>query len=223
MTETVLITGANRGIGLALAKRFADGGFRVLAACRNPAAFANDNPHITPVGLDVTSAESVMELAAELQDETISILVNNAGVTDKESSLGDMNYDKWIEAFAVNAVAPFRVAEAFLPQLKKAKTPKIITVTSMMGSLLRSADGYHAYRTSKAAANKMMQLLALDLEKDGIIACPVHPGWVKTDMGGLRAEITPEDSADGLFTLITGLKQEDSGRFWQWNGEEHPW
>jgi len=120
--------------------------------------------------------------------------------------LGDMDYEAWRAAIEVNTIAPFRMVSAFRENLARASRPRVITISSQMGALNRKSKGAHAYRSSKAAVNKLMQVLALDLKDDGIIVCPVHPGYVRTD-----------------FTLTESLSMQQSGRFWTWQGDEHPW
>jgi NAD(P)-dependent dehydrogenase (short-subunit alcohol dehydrogenase family) len=227
--ETILITGANRGIGLQLCKEFTAAGWSVLAACRNPDAaselssLAGNQLRMFP--LDVTSASSVAALATALKDETIDVLVNNAGIMGGEhQSLTDMDYDAWLRTLEVNSIGPLRVSSALLPNLKRSQRPRIITISSQMGAFGLSMDhAPYAYCTSKTAASKVMQILAQDLKADGVIVCPVHPGWVQTDMGGPSAQITPAQSAQGLLKLITALEPEQSGRFWTWEGKEHVW
>ena len=139
--------------------------------------------------------------------------------------LNDMDYAAWADTFEINTIAPFRVATALVPNLKQEKSarPRLITISSQMGSLNRQSTGAYIYRSSKAAVNKVMQVMALELHSDGIIVCPVHPGWVRTDMGGPSADISAEESARGLTHLISGLTIDDSGKFFQWNSEEHAW
>ena len=226
---TVLVTGANRGIGLALARQFLRNGDRVLACCRKPSdaqalmALSAD-PGLSVHPLEVRSQDSVDELARSLSDVAIDVVLNNAGTMGGGGqTLDDMDYDAWIDAFNVNTLAPFRVISALLPNLRRSSNPRVVTLSSQMGSLARKSTGSHAYRSSKAAVNKVMQVLALELESDGIVVCPVHPGWVRTDMGGDSADISAEESAAGIVKLIAGLGMEHSGRFWTWQGEEHPW
>jgi len=138
-------------------------------------------------------------------------------------SLLDMDYEAWRKALEVNTIAPFRLATSLLPNLERSSCPKIVTLTSQMGSLNRRSIGSYAYRSSKAAANKVMQVMAVELESRGIIVCPIHPGWVRTDMGGPQADISVEDSAQGIFQVVDRLDISKSGRFWKWDGTEHPW
>ena len=134
-----------------------------------------------------------------------------------------MYYDGWRDAFEVNTIAPFRIIVALREALLRADRPRVLFISSQMASLARRSTGSFAYRSTKAAANKVAQVLALEFEQDGIIVCPAHPGWVRTDMGGAFAEISVEESASGLLALTERLGPDMSGRFWTWNGEEHAW
>ena len=134
-----------------------------------------------------------------------------------------MDYAGWTDAFATNTIGPFRVIEALIENIKRAETPKIITFSGQLGSLNRKGGGSYAYKSSKAAVNKVMQVLAEDLKDEGIIVCPVHPGWVRTDMGGQQADLSPAESASGLRQWIASLTLEDSGLFFKWSGERHEW
>ncbi len=227
--ENVLITGANRGIGLELSRRFLDAGKRVIATCREPdeaIELSNlaESFELLVFQLEVTDAESVSRLRAELESETLDVLINNAGIMGGDrQSMDDMDYSAWLEAFEVNTLAPFRLITTLRDNLRRAANPRAVTLSSQMGSLNRKSKGSHAYRSSKAAINKVMQVLSMELEADGIVACPVHPGWVRTDMGGSNADISAEESAEGLFKLIDNMTMEHTGRFWTWEAKEHPW
>jgi len=225
--EMVVITGANRGIGLALAAELARAGKRVIGACRAPgrarelAALAGA---VDVRELDVADEGSVARFVASLAHEPVDVLVCNAGVGGGgHQAVADMDYGAWREAFEVNTIAPFRLATALLPNLRRSARPRILALSSQMASLQRKSVGAYAYRSSKAALNKVMQVLAVELARDGIVVCPIHPGWVRTDMGGPGAELSVEASAQGLHALIESLGPEHSGRFWTWDGREHPW
>lgn len=227
--ETILITGANRGIGLELTKRFLAAGNKVIATCRHPehypelVDFAN-SPSLAVCPLEVTDNRSVNHLCSELGEQTIDVLINNAGIMGgNHQSIDDMDYSAWIEAFEVNTIAPFRLITALQDNLQRSKRPRAVTLSSQMGSLNRKSKGSFAYRSSKAAVNKVMQVMSMELEAMGIVVCPVHPGWVRTDMGGDAADISVEESGAGLIKLIDSLTMAHSGRFWTWQGEEHPW
>jgi NAD(P)-dependent dehydrogenase (short-subunit alcohol dehydrogenase family) len=230
--ETVLITGANRGIGLELARQYLKKPSRVFATSRTPesAPSLSELKHSYPdtlqiLPLEVTDDRSVQTLVEALRGETIDVLINNAGVSGgKQQDIQSMDYAWWAHTLAVNAIAPFRVTVALLDNLRQSRNPRIITLSSQLGSMLRTTTtGFYAYRSSKAAVNKVMQGLAVDLRSENMIVCPIHPGWVQTDMGGANADLSAQESASGLIQLIDRLKLSDSGRFFKWNGEEHPW
>jgi len=231
MMETVLITGAGRGIGLELTRIFLRKGRRVLATYRGLAVpdpldelERGANGALRTLRLEITDGASIAVLREELSGDVVDVLINNAGTSGGDhQSLDDMDYDAWLGAFEVNTLAPFRLAAALRTNLKRSDRPRIVTLSSQMGSLHRKSTGSHAYRSSKAAVNKVMQVLAVELASDGIIVCPVHPGWVRTDMGGPMGEISVNESAAGLVALIESLTPERSGRFWTWEGIEHPW
>ncbi len=233
MTQhTILITGANRGIGLELVRAFYQSGdWHIIACCRNPgkaaelqdlSQAAEESVEIHP--LDVTSAASVYALAKQLADRRIDLLLNNAGImgSPKQGAF-DMDFDAWEETFRVNTIAPLRMVQALIGNLRLSSSPKIATISSQMGSLQRESAGAYAYRSSKAAVNKVMQTLSCEMAMENFIITLFHPGWVKTDMGGDQADITTEESAKGLFAKLSTLKSSDNGRFFKWNGEEHPW
>ena len=229
MRKTVVITGAGRGIGRRLVELYLKAGDQVVAGVRDPAAArelqqGSGGGDLEVCALDVRDGDSVRRLADALGVRPVDILINNAGVMGGDrQSLDDMDYDAWRDALEVNTLSPFRVTTALLPNLARSPQPKIITLTSQMGSLSRNSPGAFAYRSSKAAANKVMQVMALELKARGMIVCPMHPGWVRTDMGGPAAAISVEESARGLLEVIDRLGLEDSGRFWTWDGVEHPW
>ncbi|MDP3740574.1 MAG: SDR family oxidoreductase [Hyphomonadaceae bacterium] len=224
-----LITGANRGIGLALVKAYTNRRDRVIAAVRRTSdrteldAFAEANPKwVEVIEMDVADAADIGRARRKLEAEPIDVLVNNAGISgpDRQSAT-DMDYDGLAEALGVNAIAPLRVANAFLPNVKAAKG-KIITLSSQMGIQGASSDSL-AYRVSKQAVNRLMRGLATELKPQGIPVLIVHPGWVKTEMGGEGATLKPEDSAAQLLKLIDKLDLASTGKFLAWNGKELAW
>ncbi len=228
---TVLITGANRGVGLALSREYAASGASVLACCREPEsasglielAAAHD---VRILGVHITEAQSVASLGQQLANRPIDILINNAGMIGPErsqQSLTTMDYEGWAEAFAVNTMAPLRMLQTLLPNLKSASQGKVATITSQMGAMSVDMTVAYAYCSAKAAVNKVMKLAAIELARDGISSCLIHPGWVQTDMGGPQAAITPEESAAGIFNVIDKLNPGTTGGFWNWNGEVHAW
>ena len=227
----VLITGANRGIGLELARAYAAGGDRVFAACREPAAAgaldalaAGSGGAVTVHALDVADGGLIAALAGSLAGTPIDILINNAGVGGgPRQTLADTDVDAWIEALTIMTIGPFRVVQALLPNLEAAPGAKVMTVTSQMGASTWPFGGSYAYVSAKAGVNSVMRAMAIDLKSKGIIVSLIHPGWVKTDMGGAGADITPQDSAAGIHKVIAGLTLATTGTFYKWNGELHPW
>ncbi|WP_201859877.1 SDR family oxidoreductase [Microvirga soli] len=225
---TYLITGIGRGIGRELARVLLRRGDRVVGTLRDLSQSQTDwnefiaGGQLKLLALDVRDGTSIREAAASL-DEPVDVLVNNAGIigAQRQSTL-DMDFDGFLETLNVNTLGPLRVTQAFLPQLRRAKTAKIIAISSRMGSLSHAKSDRIAYRASKAAVNKVMQGLATDLRPEGITAISVHPGWVQTDMGGSGADITVEESAAGLLKLIDGLTLEDTGGFFDWSGARLP-
>jgi NAD(P)-dependent dehydrogenase (short-subunit alcohol dehydrogenase family) len=225
-----LITGANRGIGLALVKAYAGCRDKVFATARRTsdrteldALAAASRGWIEVVEMDVADPADIARAHRKLEAEPIDVLINNAAISgpDRQSAI-DMDFDGLIETLNVNSVAPLRVANAFLPNVKAAKG-KIITLSSQMGTMQSASSDSLAYRVSKAAVNKLMRGLATELKPQGVPVLIVHPGWVKTDMGGQGAPLTVEESAAGLMKLIDGLTLQSTGRFLAWNGKELAW
>jgi NAD(P)-dependent dehydrogenase (short-subunit alcohol dehydrogenase family) len=228
---TVVITGANRGIGLELAKQYAADGDRVFAFTRSPGsaeklneAAAASGGRLTVHEMDVGDGDSIARGAAEVGDAPVDILINNAGILGGAvQKLEEIDFDAWIDAFKVMTIGPFRVVQAFLKNLRAAPNAKVMTVTSQLAASTWPFGGTYAYSSAKAGVNKVMQTMALDLKGENIVVSMIHPGWVKTDMGGPAADITPEESASGIRAVIAGLGAADTGKFYKWNGDIHPW
>jgi NAD(P)-dependent dehydrogenase (short-subunit alcohol dehydrogenase family) len=225
----ILITGANRGIGLELVKQYsAQGGHTVYACCRAPesADALNEIEGVKVLGVAVGDDASVAHLAELLKGVAIDILINNAGASgparEKQTAF-EMDFDGWADAMNINAYAPVRVMHALLPNLRAADQAKVVNITSQLGSLDLDFPMGYAYCTSKAALNKYMKMAAIELAKEGILVSLLHPGWVQTDMGGAAADITPEESAAGIIKCTAELSAENTGHFLKWNGEPHAW
>ncbi|WP_299860704.1 SDR family oxidoreductase [uncultured Hoeflea sp.] len=224
---TILITGTNRGIGLELANQALGKGWTVYGSARgevtDPDAHICHHPKFHDLVFDVTDHEAVRAAAASI-DAPIDILINNAGTIgpDRQSTL-DMDFDGFAQTFAVNTLAPLAVAQAFLPHLRKSAAPRILTISSSMGSLSYAKSDRIAYRASKSAVNKVMQGLATDLEPMGVAVAMVHPGWVRTDMGGAEADIDVSTSASGILQIAEGLTLKRTGRFFNWDGSSAVW
>jgi len=229
--STILITGANRGIGLEFVRQYAAENHRIIATARHPGEAkelleiaAKSNGRITIHPLDVASAASVQHLASELSDTPIDILINNAGVYGGEhQSAHNLDYETWSRTLTVNSLGPVRVLLALLGNLKKGKEKKAIAITSGMGSTTNHDGAALIYRSSKAALNNAMHGLALSLRAEGIAVLLLHPGWVKTDMGGRNASLTPDVSVSAQRKLIASLTTNDTGRYLSYDGREIPW
>lgn len=224
--QTYLITGANRGIGLEMTRQALELGLRVIATCRDPSSAADLSAlrgALEVHSLDVTDDASTNALVEKLGTVKLDVLVNNAGFMATRQSIDDMDYDQWITSFAVNAIAPWRVSVAFANRLQASSCARIATISSQMGSLERAGSDRVAYRSSKAAAHMVMRTLALEWQSHGIAVCMLHPGWVKTDMGGSNAALDPSDSAAGLLDVIDGLTLKNTGCFLDYTGKTMPW
>lgn len=229
--STVLVTGANRGLGLEFARQYSADGARVFACCRDPKAakdlnaLAKDsNGRVTVHAVNVADDKSVLQLKADIGSAPIDILINNAGIYGPENqSTEKMDYAGWTDTLAINSMGPLRMVQSFRPNLKAGDEKKVITITSGMGSIAETSGGYIAYRSSKAAVNMVMRVLSLELKPDGIICVPIHPGWVQTDMGGSSAPLTPSTSISRMRKIIAGLRPKDSGRFLSQDEREIPW
>lgn len=231
--KTLLITGANRGIGLEFVRQYAAEGWRVFACCRKPAAadllnrLINQFPdRIQAHALDVTAHQQIEQLAQTLTGQPIDLLINNAGVypPDRGDAFGKTDYAAWQHAFEVNTMAPLKMTEAFIKQVARSALKTIVTITSKMGSVAdnRGGGGY-IYRSSKSGVNIVVKSLSIDLNPQKIIAVVLHPGWVKTDMGGPGALITTEQSVTGMRRVIGNLTLQDSGKFYAFDGQIVPW
>jgi NAD(P)-dependent dehydrogenase (short-subunit alcohol dehydrogenase family) len=224
-TTTVLITGANRGIGLEYARQFAAKGYQVIGTARDPA----DAKELSEVAdrveqLDVTDPASVAGLAKRLDGNPIDILVNNAGVFDRgDVSLDKVDFQMMERTLAVNALGPLRVVQSLLPNLRKGKRKTIVSMSSQLGSIENSNGRWYAYRSSKAALNQINKTLSAELGAEGFVCVVLHPGWVRTDMGGPGATYSPEESVSGLVAVIEKLGPADNGRFYDFKGNPIPW
>jgi NAD(P)-dependent dehydrogenase (short-subunit alcohol dehydrogenase family) len=220
-TQAVLVTGANRGIGLELCRQLKQQGHEITAVCRNSSA------ELDALGVkiidqcDVSNHSSVQQLASRLHNQKFDLIINNAGVLAR-NALGDINYETVMQQYQVNAMAPLMVTEALLDHLKPAA--KVAIVTSRMGSMSdNDSGGHYGYRMSKAAVNMAGTSLAVDLKPKGIAVGLLHPGYVKTDMTGGQGFVDTTHAAQGLLARIEELNLENSGTFWHADGERLPW
>jgi NAD(P)-dependent dehydrogenase (short-subunit alcohol dehydrogenase family) len=229
---SVLITGANRGLGFEFARQYLADGWQVYAACRDPVAaselrqLAEDSgERLQILAMDVTDPGSVKAAAAELDGQAIDLLLNNSGIIGPQGqTIGNIDYDAWAKVLDVNTMGPMRVSEAFVEYVARSDRKLIVTLTSGMGSIAdNTSGGSILYRSSKAAVNMVMRSLAIDLASRGITCVVVNPGWVQTDMGGANATLTPAESVTVLKWLIETLVPAQSGKFFNYDGREYAW
>jgi len=229
---TVLITGANRGLGLEFCRQYAEQSWHVIACSRNPDdAFdlnnlASRHPNIQLEQLDVSEFAQIDELSKKLAAQSIDVLINNAGIyaDNKSNGFGHLDYQAWTQSLVVNTEAPVKMAEAFLPQIKKSDKKLIVSISSLMGSIAdNDSGGSIFYRSSKAALNAAMKSLAIELKDQSVGVLIFHPGWVKTDMGGPNGLINAEHSIAGMRALIKNFSLDQSGSFVKYDGTPMPW
>ena len=229
----ILITGANRGIGLELVRLCAMRGNRVFAGCRSleqaqelTGLSAQYPGQITILALEITDATSVESCLQQVKNETdaLDILINNAATFANGETLRTFDAEKATQQWTVNAIGQMLVAQKSLDLLKMGTNPKIINITSESGSVSTMTDfrGYY-YFGSKAAMNMFTRCMAWDPETAGIITIALHPGWVRTDMGGADADLSVTESAEGILNVISALTPDDNGKFYTWDGKEYPW
>ena len=236
MTDTVLVSGANRGLGLEWVRQLVGRVDRLFATCRRPGdadalqELAASHPDtITVVELDVTDPAAIDAAADRVREDAgaLDLLLNNAGVNGGGSSdrFGTVDADTMTDVLRVNAVGPHLMTQSFADLLRAAAGgATVVNVTSQLGSIARTSDGgWHSYKTSKAALNMCTRLQAGTLEDDGVTVVAMHPGWVRTDMGGANARLSTEEAVSGMLDVIDGLSPADAGRFLAYDGEELPW
>lgn len=230
-TLQTLVTGANRGLGLALTRRLLEAGHRVIATCRQPGRatdlnhLAGDYPgHLRMLPLDLLSDASITELAREaaLVAGPIQLLINNAGVLPSGERFGKLSSESLETTFRCNAVGPLLLTEALSTQLADAAI--VANISSRVGSLVNTtAFRTPSYAISKAAQNMATRLLAAALAPRGIVVLALHPGWVRTDLGGAKADLDPDEAASGLLRVILSAGPDISGSFLDWRGEQLAW
>ena len=223
---TLLITGANRGLGLEFARQYAAEGWTVIAGCRRPdeAADLRALQGVEVHAVDVAEATEVASFRAAVGERPLDLVIANAGVYggDAQGKLADIDFAAWANTLAVNTLGPLRIAAAFADNLAAAKG-KLVGLTSQLGSIAESSGGLYAYRSSKAGLNAAFRSAAIELKPRGVTAMVMHPGWVQTDMGGSAAPVTPEASIRGMRAVIAALSLEDAGTFRAFDGRVIPW
>ncbi|KZY34282.1 MULTISPECIES: SDR family oxidoreductase [unclassified Oleiphilus] len=221
MSKNILVTGANRGIGLSFCQYYKFKGYSVYAVCREASEELLSLGCQIIAGIDVSKAEDVARLGVELQGVKLDLLINNAGIL-RDEVLGHIDYDQLEEQFRVNALGPLRVTEALLGNLDSGG--KVAIITSRMGSIAdNSSGGRYGYRMSKCALNIASVSLAMDLEDQGIAVGVFHPGLVGTEMIGGYGDITPDQAAERLAQRVDELNLTNTGTFWHSNGDVLPW
>jgi len=236
---TMLITGANRGLGLNLLKLFADDGWKIHACCRSPDSASKlqevisaSDGRVFPHPLDIADPHSIAALKSALGDTPIDMLVNMAGYLGGKALVdpgglqpfGDTNYEDMEKAFRINCMGPLRICEALIENVEASDRKMIINISSIVGSIGGDTFGnFYAYKPSKSALNAITHSMALNLKDRGITVIPFHPGFVKTDMGGPTADIEVDESVNGMKAVFEKITIEDTGRYMTWEGGELPW
>lgn len=225
--RTALITGANRGIGLELARQLRAAGWNVIGTARDPdGARALRATGARVERLDVTSAEEVAALAKALDGVAIDLLINNAGTSSgsRAGSIETVDPDTCERVLRVNTVGPLRVVKALLPNLRAGAGKRIVGISSALGSIEgNDRGGFYGYRESKAGLCMLTRSLAAELREEGFVCIAMSPGWVRTDMGGPQATLSPEESVRGMLAVVAKLGPDDNGRFLNHDGETIPW
>lgn len=236
---TVLVTGANRGIGLEFVRQYASEGWNVIACCRTPgkaeqltelASQYNGRVRLETVDLDDHS--TIDALAQKYSGQPIDVLINNAATVQPRDpnmeqiyrqQFGTIDYDAWAQVFRINTMGAAKMAESFVANLKLGAQKKLVSVSSSMGSIELNLTPVYLYNSSKAALNRVISMMAVDLKKEGVIAVSFCPGHVKTDLGGPTAAVTVDESVGGMCSLIARLTMKDTGTYTRYNGETVPW
>ncbi|WP_193188041.1 SDR family oxidoreductase [Nisaea sediminum] len=222
---TVLITGANRGIGLELARAYAADGWDVIGTCRQPDA-ASELKAVGGVeihALDVTDAASVAALGKTLQGRKIDLLLNNAGVNYRGGTLAEIDYDNWAKTMDANVFGPMRVCDVLMENVLASERKQMGFISSKMGSIAECKGGSYMYRSSKTALNMAVKCLSMEFGAKGLVAVMFHPGHVRTDMGGPSAPVLPTESAAGIKSVLDGATASDNGCFYNYDGTALLW
>jgi len=232
--QTVLITGANRGLGLGLTRAYIEDGWQVIALCRNSSAELDKlgGGQLEFHACDLTSDDELAAFKEAIGERSLDVLINNAGrminpsFTGGDSVQGFGHFDRqlWHELFDINLFTPMQLSELLASNVASSGNGRIITISSMLGSMeMNDSGGIYAYRASKAGVNAIMKSMSIDLKDRGITAIALHPGWVQTDMGGAGADIDIQTSVTGMKQVIDKLTLDDSGKFLSYNGRQMPW
>ena len=238
---TVFITGSSRGLGLEFVRQYAEDNWSVIASCREPLkaeklqALSKAHKNIRIEALDVCDEKAIKQLAKKLASEAIDLLINNAGIYsgsplkgqatdhDESQAFGSLDAEAWVKVLRANSIAPIMLIEAFLPNLIKSTGRKVVNITSRMGSIAEMGANYLAYRSSKAALNAAMRVIAHDLKTEKIAIINLHPGWVKTDMGGSNASLEIPKSIGFMRKTIADIGLKDTSQFLNYDGKVIQW
>jgi NAD(P)-dependent dehydrogenase (short-subunit alcohol dehydrogenase family) len=229
----VLVTGSNRGLGIEWVRQYAEEGWRVFATCRHPAEanelikLAAKHETLTIHRMDVTRQDEISALARELLNDSIDVLINNAGVYLEKydgTNLDKFRFDDWELTLRVNTLGCLRVTSALKEMVARSERRLVVAISSHMGSIteIKNADGYY-YRSSKAALNAAMKGLSLELKPLGMGVLILHPGWNNTRMGGPDAPFRTSDTVSGMRQVIEGFSLKNTGQFLRFDGVEIPW
>ena len=228
---TILVTGANRGLGIEFVEQYLNDGNEVIATYRNENSsmdlikMGNERSNLKLLQLDVSSNKSLNSFAENLGDSPIDIFINNAGVYGpRNSSFGNVDEENWIPAIKVNTIAPILLTQLIIKNIRAGSDKKLIYITSKMGSIDdNKGGGAYVYRSSKTALNAVVKSLSVDLKNENIAVALIHPGWVKTDMGGPNALIDKDTSVRGMTEVISNLDISSTGNFYNYDGSIIPW
>jgi NAD(P)-dependent dehydrogenase (short-subunit alcohol dehydrogenase family) len=221
---TVLITGANRGLGLEFARQYADAGWSVIGTARSPDRAGDLHAlDVDVLQLDVTDRDSIAALKTSLGDRPVDLLINNAGIFPRVSEIDSVDADDYALTLMVNTLGPVLVTQAVMPNLRSGEMKRVVNITSGLGSIEQSSGGYYGYRESKAALNMFTKSLASELGPEGFICLALHPGWVRTDMGGPGANLSAEESVSSMRAVIDNMDADDNGVYRGYSGDLVAW
>lgn len=226
MSKTFLVTGAGRGIGLEFCRQLLEAGQTVIGTVRDASKAGNLKAvgAVEIVPLDVSDPGSIAGLAERVGGRGIDVLINNAGVSSTSKNIGHLDAGEMAHVFLVNSIAPMLVTQALLPNLRSGAAKTIVHITSQLGSIANNSGGStYAYRASKAALNQLNRSLATELRVEGFTSVAMHPGWVRTDMGGPNATLSPQEAVRSMLGAIGRLKADDTGKFLNYDGTPLPW
>lgn len=229
--KTIIVTGANRGIGLELVKQYCNRNYQVIGTYRDETtsgeliSMSRNLDNLKVYLLDVSSDQSLKDFSSKLGETPVDIFINNAGVYGPpDSSFSNVDEKNWIPVFQINAIAPLLLTQLIIENLRNGSQKKLIYITSKMGSIDdNKSGGAYIYRSSKTALNSVVKSISVDLAKDDMKVALLHPGWVRTDMGGPNGLIDTTASVSGMTQVIDSLSQSDSGCFFNYDGSKIPW